>query len=268
MGAAERSFGFMIFPLSDDDRLLSGPGKVTVTLIVLNVILFGYQMMNPEFTLGWSVIPKEMVTGTDLVADQIVEGPGGQMVRVEQASGPAVIYLTVLTAMFMHGGLAHIGGNMLYLWIFGDNVEHRFGSVRFLLFYLASGIAATVAQVVMSPESVIPNLGASGAISGVMGAYLVLFPKNRVNAVFFFRMISVPAVVVLGMWIAMQLLSGWGTLGQNSQTGGVAYAAHIGGFVAGVVAGLMARVMMKNEPATRRYHLYEREGFTGWSDSR
>ena len=148
---------------------------------------------------------------------------------------------------------------MLYLWIFGDNVEHRFGSFWFVLFYLASGLVATLAQVILGPDSVIPNLGASGAISGVMGAYLVLFPKNRVNAVFLVRMVSVPAVVVLGMWIAMQLFSGWGTVGQNSQTGGVAYAAHIGGFVAGVVFGLIARLILKEEPDTRRYEIYGRK---------
>lgn len=250
----------MIFPLSDDDRHLIGPGKVTVTLIVLNVLLFGWQYLHPDFTLGWSVIPKEMVSGVDLVDEQVVKGPGGEMVRVPQAPGPAFIYFTVISAMFMHGGLAHIGGNMLYLWIFGDNVEHRFGPMKFLVFYLFSGLAATVAQIMMGPESVIPNLGASGAISGVMGAYLVLFPKNRVNAVFLFRMISVPAIVVLGMWIAMQLFSGYGTLGQNSQTGGVAYAAHIGGFVAGVVAGLVAKLLMKREPESREYSVYTLKG--------
>ncbi|MDP0490367.1 MAG: rhomboid family intramembrane serine protease [Verrucomicrobiota bacterium JB023] len=248
----------MLFPISDDDRNLPGPGWVTVTLILLNVALYAWQMMNPEFTLGWSVIPKELVTGEDLISPQFVEGPAGQVVAVPQAPGPAFLYLTVFSAMFMHGGLAHIGGNMLYLWIFGDNVEHRFGSFRFVIFYLASGIAATIAQVVLTPDSVIPNLGASGAISGVMGAYLVLFPKNRVNAVFFFRMISVPAIVVLGMWIVLQLVNGAGTLGQNSQTGGVAYAAHIGGFVAGVVAGLIARLTMKREPRNRSYNRYSR----------
>lgn len=246
----------MIFPISDDDRHLTGPGAVTVTLIVINVLLFGWQSLNPDFTLGWSVIPKEMVSGVDLVDDQIVPGPRGEMVSIPQAPGPAFLYFTVISAMFMHGGLAHIGGNMLYLWIFGDNVEHRFGAVKFLMFYLFSGLVATVAQIMMGPESVIPNLGASGAISGVMGAYLVLFPKNCVNAVFFFRVISVPAIVVLGMWIAMQLFSGYGTLGQNSQTGGVAYAAHIGGFVAGVVAGFVAKILMKEEPKDRKYDVY------------
>jgi len=247
----------MIFPLSDDDRHLTGPGKVTVVLIVLNVLMFGLQYVNPELTLGWSVIPKEMVTGQDLVEAQVVEGPNG-LVEIPQAPGPAFIYFTVISAMFMHGGLAHIGGNMLYLWIFGDNVEHRFGSLRFLLFYLFSGLAATVAQVVLGPESVIPNLGASGAISGVMGAYLVLFPKNKVNAVFVFRLISIPAVVVLGLWIGMQLFSGWGTVGQNSQTGGVAYAAHIGGFVAGVICGLFAKFLMPEEPKASAYDIYTR----------
>lgn len=233
---------------------------MTVTLVVINILMFGWQALSPEFTLGWSVIPKEMMTGVDLVDTQVVVGPEGQQVGVPQAPGPAFLYFTIISAMFMHGGLAHIGGNLLYLWIFGDNVEHRFGSVKFLVFYLFSGLVATVAQIMMGPESVIQNLGASGAISGVMGAYLVLFPKNRVNALFIVRMISVPAVVVLGVWIAMQLFSGYGTLGQNSQTGGVAYAAHIGGFVAGVFAGFCAKLVIKKEPQDRRYGVYSRKG--------
>jgi membrane associated rhomboid family serine protease len=159
----------------------------------------------------------------------------------------------------MHGGWGHLGGNLLYLWIFGDNVEHRFGGLKFLAFYLVSGIVATFAQIATDPAGVIPNLGASGAISGVLGAYLVLFPRNRVNAVFFFRIVSLPAVFVLGMWGLMQVVSGAGSLAAEQGGGGVAYAAHIGGFIAGLVMGLVSRVGMKTEPDSVFRRQYERE---------
>ncbi len=161
--------------------------------------------------------------------------------------------------MFMHGGFAHIAGNMLYLWIFGDNVEHRFGHVRFLIFYLVSGLAASAAQIATGPDSVIPNLGASGAISGVLGAYIVLFPRNRVNAVFFVRIITVPAMLVIGMWAVMQFISGAGEIGQAGQAGGVAYAAHIGGFIAGVLMGLLSRKILVEEPDSVLYRQYKQD---------
>jgi membrane associated rhomboid family serine protease len=193
----------------------------------------------------------------DLV-EPVFRQSGGQLVEVPQLPGPSPIHLTLLSAMFMHGGWAHLGGNLLYLWIFGDNVEHRFGHVRFLIFYLASGIAASFAQIAMDPHGVIPNLGASGAISGVLGAYLVLFPRNKVMAVFFFRIVAIPAVLVLGIWGVTQFFAGMGSLGNTGATGGVAYAAHIGGFIAGVVTGLFARFAMKEEPATVFRGIYER----------
>lgn len=244
----------MIFPISDDDRHLLRPAYVSIGLLVANVLLFLWQQLHPEFTYGWSVIPREISTGRDIVGSLVM--PSGTLHLLES---PAPVYLTVFSAMFMHGGWGHLGGNMLYLWIFGDNVEHRFGAVKFLAFYLVSGIVATFAQVAMDPQSVIPNLGASGAISGVMGAYLVLFPRNRVNAIFFFRLVSVPAVLVLGMWALMQFVSQAGSLGATGSSGGVAYAAHIGGFVAGVAMGLLARVAMKAEPDTVFRRQYERE---------
>ena len=250
----------MIFPISDDDRHLMKPAWVSIGLLLANVMLFLVQLMDPAFTYGWSVIPQEIVKGVDLVGYAVIQA-GGEFHRVPQAPGPSPIYLTIFSAMFMHGGWAHIGGNMLYLWIFGDNVEHRFGSVKFLLFYLISGIVATFAQIATDPQGVIPNLGASGAISGVLGAYLVLFPRNMVNAVFFFRIVSLPAIFVIGMWAFMQFVNGAGSIAQTEQTtGGVAYAAHIGGFVAGVVAGIFARIGMKNhEPPSVFRQIYEDE---------
>jgi membrane associated rhomboid family serine protease len=244
----------VIFPISDDDRHLLRPAYVSIGLLVANVLLFLWQQLHPEFTYGWSVIPREISSGQDIMGSLVM--PSGTL---HLGESPTPVYLTILSAMFMHAGWGHLGGNMLYLWIFGDNVEHRFGAVRFLAFYLVSGIVATFAQIAMDPRSVIPNLGASGAISGVMGAYLVLFPRNKVTAVFFFRLVSVPAVLVLGMWALMQFVSQAGSLGATGSGGGVAYAAHIGGFVAGVAMGLLARVMMKSEPDTVFRRQYERE---------
>ncbi len=246
----------MFFPISDDDRHLLKPAYVSITLLVLNVALFLYQLVNPAFTMGWSVVPMEITTGTDLIGPHYIGSTFPQH-QIDHVAGPTPIYLTLLSSMFMHGGWMHLGGNMLYLWIFGDNVEHRFGWRLFLLFYLVSGLLASAAQIFLGPESLIPNLGASGAISGILGAYLVLFPRNKVNAIFFFRMMSVPAIVVLGMWIAMQLFQGYGSLQNVGESGGVAYAAHIGGFVAGIVFGLLARAKMKGEPDTAFKRHYE-----------
>ena len=241
----------MLFPLSDDDRSLGGPALVSLALIALNVALFAYQVVEPSFTYGWSAVPQEITTGQDLVNAQPLPGEDPEQEvstpsQIPQRPGPGpapLIYLTLLSSMFMHGGLGHIGGNLLYLWIFGDNVEHRFGALPFLVFYLVSGLAASAAQIALDADSVIPTLGASGAISGVMGAYLVLFPRNKVNAIFFFRIVSVPAFVVLGMWIAFQFFNGYGAIAATEQTGGVAYGAHIGGFVAGVAVALVYRAM-------------------------
>jgi len=239
----------MFFPISDDDRHLLRPAYVSITLLAINVILFLYQLANPAFTMGWSVVPWEITNGKDLV-EPILIGTGSGQAQIDHVAGPTPIYLTLLSSMFMHGGWMHLGGNMLYLWIFGDNVEHRFGSVMFLIFYLASGLLASATQILLGPESLIPNLGASGAISGILGAYLVLFPRNKVNAIFFFRMLSVPAIVVLGMWIALQFFQGYSSLQNVGESGGVAYGAHIGGFVAGVIFGFLARLIMKGEPET------------------
>lgn len=244
----------MLFPISDDDRHLLRPAYVTIVLVAINVLVFFLQLASPEFTSGYSVIPLEIVKGVDLTEPVQVRS-AGQSFEIPQAPGPVPIYLTLLTAMFMHGGWGHLGGNMLYLWIFGDNVEHRFGALRFLAFYLISGLAATIAQIATDPQGVIPNLGASGAISGVLGAYLVLFPNNRVMAVIFFRLVSIPAILVLGLWGLMQFVSLGGS--HSGSGGGVAYAAHVGGFVAGLLAGIIARLMLKSEPETPFRRIYQ-----------
>ncbi len=238
----------MLLPISDDDRHLTRFAYVTAALIVINVLVFVFlQQLGAEgnaFTAGFSVIPYEVVNGIDLVTPQTINIQG-QQVSIPQAPGPAPIYLTILTAMFMHGGLMHLGGNMLYLWIFGDNIEERFGIPIFLLLYFGTGIAATFAQIVLNPDGVIPNLGASGAISGILGAYLVLFPKNKVRALFFYQMVTIPAMLALGVWIGLQLFQGMGSLGATG--GGVAYGAHIGGFIAGALAAMVLKRIIPDE---------------------
>ena len=237
----------MLLPISDDDRHLHRTGYVTILLVLANLaVFFLLQRMgaDADFTYGWSVVPQEITTGEDLVQDEQIS-VAGQTVAIPQAPGPTPIWLTIVSAMFMHGGFAHLFGNLLYLWIFGDNVENRFGMLPFLGFYLACGVVATFAQIVLDPDSVIPNLGASGAISGVLGAYIVLFPKNRVNAIFIYYIVSIPAVVAIGLWIAFQFVNGYGAIALSQETvGGVAYGAHIGGFVAGVVLALIMKTII------------------------
>ena len=240
----------MLLPVSDDDRALTGRGLVTLLLVAANVAVFGLQLAEPAVTYGWSVVPREITTGVDLVNARQLPGEDPEAeVRtpeeIPQRSGPGPapwIFLTVLTAMFMHGGWGHLGGNVLYLWIFGDNVEQRFGAGPFLLFYIGSGVVATLAQVALDPGGLVPNLGASGAISGVMGAYLVLFPRNRVHVLVVVVVVSLPAFVVLGLWIATQYLDGVGAVAATEQTAGIAYGAHLGGFATGVALGVLARL--------------------------
>jgi membrane associated rhomboid family serine protease len=250
----------MLLPIGDDDRALTGTAYVTIALLGINVLVFFLLQQaggNPAFTYGWSVIPLEITQGIDLTTPQSVAARG-QDVTIPQAPGPEPIYWTILTAMFMHGGYAHLFGNLLYLWIFGDNVEHRLGSVGFLAFYLACGVAATVAQIALQPDGVLPNLGASGAISGVLGAYLVFYPRNRVYALFFYAIVTVPAVVAIGLWIAFQFLNGLGSIAASAATGGVAYGAHIGGFIAGVVGAGLVRLFGTGDPSDPRDAVYQR----------
>jgi membrane associated rhomboid family serine protease len=244
----------MFFPIGDDDRRLEGTAWITLLLIGSNLIVFFLLQQaggNSDFTYGWSVIPKELTTGTDLTANQTITVDGKER-TLPQAPGPTPIYLTVLSSMFMHGGYLHLFGNLLYLWIFGDNVEHRFGGLPFLALYLGAGIAGTAVQVFLVPDGVIANLGASGAISGVLGAYFLLFPRNRVRVILFYFIVSVPAVIVIGMWIAFQFFNGLGAVTATQETaGGVAYGAHVGGFFAGLAGALVLRGLI-SEPDSLR----------------
>ncbi|PKN87117.1 MAG: rhomboid family intramembrane serine protease [Chloroflexi bacterium HGW-Chloroflexi-8] len=201
-----------MFPIGDDNSSRRTFPLVTYTLIALNVIFFFFELGGGDaFIEKWAFVPSRFLANP--IGDSI----------------------TIFTSMFMHGGWVHLGGNMLYLWIFGDNVEDRYGHVKFLVFYLICGIAATLAQLAFSTGSNIPNLGASGAIAGVLGAYILMFPKGRVNVLMGRGVIPMPALVVIGFWIVLQLFSGIGSIANTAETGGVAYMAHIGGFAAGIV---------------------------------
>jgi membrane associated rhomboid family serine protease len=219
-------------PLRDDDTDRRTVPVVTYVLIAINVLVWLLELgLGEKFINGYSTVPFEITHGTDLVGVQSVTA-GGQTIPIHLYPGPTPIYLTLLASMFMHASWMHIIGNMLYLWIFGDNIEDRIGSVRFLGFYLVCGIVASLAHIAFAMESTIPSLGASGAIAGVLGAYLVLFPKRKVKVMVARQIVDMPAFMVLGLWILLQI---FGQVGVAAGEGGVAYMAHIGGFVAGVV---------------------------------
>jgi membrane associated rhomboid family serine protease len=226
----------MLFPIGDDNRDRQSVPVVTWMMLLGNVLLFFYQLSHPAFTYGYSVVPAEITGGIDLVGEFPV---GGHALRLEP--GPFPVYLTLFSAMFMHGDGIHLAGNLLYLWIFGDNVEDRMGPGRFLVFYLLCGLLASAAHIYFGPQSKIPSLGASGAIAGVLGAYLVLFPHRRVRVFQFGRIVELPALLVIGFWGLLQFLSGFGSLANAGETGGVAYLAHVGGFVAGVLLVFLFR---------------------------
>jgi len=208
-----------MFPIGDDDSARRTFPLVTYLLIALNVLFFFVEMAGGDAFIGkWAFVPSRFLAN-----------PVGDLP-------------TLFTSMFMHAGWLHLGGNMLYLWIFGDNVEDRFGHIKFTLFYLVCGLAATFAQLAFSLSSNIPNLGASGAIAGVLGAYLLLFPQEKVRILQGRQVIQVPALIVIGLWIVLQLFSGIGSITSTAaDTGGVAYMAHIGGFLAGVVLTFLLR---------------------------
>jgi len=199
-----------MLPIGDDNSSERSVPVVTYGLVALNVLFFLVELNGGDaFIMKWSFVPSRFL------------------------ANPAAGLVTILTSMFMHAGWLHLGGNMLYLWIFGDNVEDRFGKLPFLIFYLLCGLAATFAQLAFSLHSDIPNLGASGAIAGVLAAYLVMFPQARVSVLQGTGVIPVSALIVIGFWFILQLFSGLGSIATASDTGGVAYMAHIGGFAAG-----------------------------------
>jgi membrane associated rhomboid family serine protease len=207
-----------MLPIGDDNSSRRTAPLVTYAFLALNVLFFFVELSGGDaFVEKWAFVPSRFL------------------------ANPFGDFLTLFTAMFMHAGWLHLGSNMLYLWIFGDNVEDRFGHIKFAIFYLLCGLAATFAQLAFSSGSNVPNLGASGAIAGVLGAYILLFPKGKVRVLQGQRVIPVSALIVIGIWIVLQLFSGIGSLANTAQTGGVAYMAHIGGFVAGFVLTFLFR---------------------------
>ncbi len=239
----------MIIPLGDDNSDLRRPAIVNYILIAINILVFVFFQGlggNTNFTYAFSTVPEEIVTGEDLVTeDQVVNIPNyGRVTIPGLRPTPISVYITLLTSMFMHGSLLHIGGNMLYLWIFGDNLEDRMGHGRYLSFYLLCGLLASLSHVAltvfMGQDTQVPSLGASGAIAGALGGYMLLFPQRRVRVIFLRMLTNVPAVVAVGFWFVLQIFGGLGTL--SGESGGVAYAAHIGGFIAGfLLVKLFAR---------------------------
>ena len=222
-----------MIPIGDDPRRHRFPW-ITVALILANVVVFIYELglSNSgieQFFMSVGTIPLEIQTGRDI-----------------PPPAPGPVYITLLTAMFVHGGFLHIASNMLYLWVFGDNVEDTLGHLPFLAFYLASGIIAGLTHVFVNAGSEIPSVGASGAVAGVLGAYLVLFPSARVRTILFLgpfiTVPRVPAMLLIGFWFGTQLISGIAALNQTTaQAAGVAFWAHIGGFVAGLILAFLLK---------------------------
>jgi rhomboid family protein len=236
----------MVFPLYDDNSDRTTFPYVNYAIIALNIFVFVVLQRlgsDTSFTYSFSTVPQEIMTGHDVITQSRVVEYAGQELRIP-GLGPTwpSVYVTLFTSMFMHGGIAHIGGNMLFLWIFGDNIEDRLGHVRYTIFYLLCGLIASLSHVFVTAafageqaDMLVPSLGASGAISGVLGGYILLHPSRRVTVILFRFLTDVPAWVAIGIWFAFQLISGLGMLGGGSQQGGVAYAAHVGGFLAGLV---------------------------------
>lgn len=212
-----------MMPLGDDNSTRKTTPFVTYILIGINILFFLLEMSGGEdFVKQWAFIPQRFT------------------------AAPLANILTIFTSMFMHAGLLHLGGNMLYLWIFGDNVEDFLGKVKYGFLYILSGIAATFAQYAFFPTSELPNIGASGAIAGVLGAYLLFFPGKKVNVLLGGQsVVAMQSLIVIGFWFLLQLFSGAGSLFSTQDTGGVAYFAHIGGFIAGLVVAYLFRLNVK-----------------------
>jgi membrane associated rhomboid family serine protease len=207
-----------MLPIGDDNSARRTVPLVTYALIVLNVLFFFVELNGGDaFIMKWAFVPSRFL------------------------ANPVGDFPTLFTAMFMHAGPVHLGGNMLYLWIFGDNVEDRFGHIQFAIFYLLCGVAATFAQLAFSMDSNVPNLGASGAVAGVLGAYILMFPQQKVRVLIGRVVTQMSAIIVIGFWIVLQFFSGIGSIANTADTGGVAYMAHIGGFIAGFVLTFLLR---------------------------
>jgi membrane associated rhomboid family serine protease len=232
----------MVFPIGDDNADRVRTPYVTYLFIALNVLVFVFLQglgSNERFTYALALVPEEIRTAED-IAKPVPVQIGDETAHIPLQPTPVHVYLTFLTSLFMHGSLMHLFGNMLFLWIFGDNVEDDLGHGRYAVFYLVTGVLASAAHIVSTfvfgDNPFIPSLGASGAISGVMGGYLVLHPHRRVRVIMMRMLTTVPAYVAVGLWFVFQLISAFGVIGQGPQSGGgVAFMAHIGGFIAGMI---------------------------------
>ncbi len=247
----------MVLPLGDLQRTNITP-FVTYALIAINTLVYLVQFQQGEqFTMAFACTPWEVTHNTDLEVPvrnkpavvHVIDprDPFGRRVieverpapQIPHAPSPIPVWLTLFTAMFLHGSPMHLIGNMLYLWIVGDNVEEVLGSIRYLIVYLACGLVGSLAQIAVAPDSIIPTLGASGAIAGIMGAYVIWFPHYQIR-VLLFRFITVlPAVVVIGGWILLQVYLGAGSFRKLGESGGVAYLAHVGGALTGIVVAFL-----------------------------
>ena len=223
----------MFLPLKDINPTGRRP-VVTISLIVINVLVYFYQMAQGQvgfhaITASLGATPFEITHMTDLV--------GRMGYHIVHYPGPKPIFLTLFTSMFLHGSILHLGGNMLYLWIFGNNIEDILGPMKFILFYFVCGLAAHALHIASNPSSIVPTVGASGAIAGTLGAYLIAYPRARILTLMFLfifiRLTVLPAFVIIVFWFVIQLVSGLTSLG-GMATGGVAWFAHIGGFLAGI----------------------------------
>ncbi len=258
----------MVLPLGDLEKPQIVP-LVTYVLIALNVVMYVVQRQESDlFTVAYAATPYEITHNVDLVdpipfvnADELPLQARGRHVRrpelIDEAPGPYPIWLTLFTALFLHGSPLHLAGNMLYLWIFGDNVEEVLGGFRYLLVYLTCGLVGTLFQIAAHPNSLIPTLGASGAIAGVMGAYVIWFPQHKIRVLVFRYVTEMPALMVIGLWIMMQVWESLGSISDLSETGGVAYLAHVGGALTGIFVAFLF-----NDRAEYQRRMHEsREGW-------
>jgi membrane associated rhomboid family serine protease len=231
----------MLLPISDDNSDRTITPYITWLIIAINILVFFLLQgmgSNEAFTYAFSTVPGEILSNTDIVtaSKTVQDAASGRSFELPGLQiTPIPVYLTLISSMFMHGSIGHIAGNMLYLWIFGDNLENRLGHGRYLMFYLLTGIIASLSHVFFTrftgSDPLVPSLGASGAISGVLGGYLLLYPTRRVNALLGWIIVAIPSWVALVLWIVLQVVSGFGAI--SGETDGVAYAAHVGGFAAG-----------------------------------
>lgn len=257
-----------MIPIGSDESDLRSPPVVTYLLIAANVFTFFFLQkfgLDDKFTYAYCMVPYEFLSGHDLAVrdgylldlterEVIGELRGG--IDLKLAPGPHPIYITLLSSLFLHGSFLHLAGNMLFLWVFGKHLEDALGGFRFLVFYLVAGMSASLIHIFFNqqfPESIIPTLGASGAISGVMAGYLMLFPHKMVAVLVYFFAVELPAFVVIGVWFLFQILNSLGTFGDPTG-GGIAYSAHIGGFLVGLALIVPFSTGRRYEDPYYRYH--------------